>query len=181
MSQDSITIRLVEIGDHSALARYFNDNQRFFQPWQPIRDEHYHTEVAWQRRIVDYTQQHQSGHAAHFVGVENNEVVAHCSLTQIVYGPFCACYMGYGVAEAFEGQGLMTAVCRHSIVYAFEQLQLNRIMANYMPSNVRSGRLLNKLGFVEEGLAKRYLKINGKWEDHVLTALINPNTCSSNE
>jgi ribosomal-protein-alanine N-acetyltransferase len=46
-------------------------------------------------------------------------------------------------------------------------------MANYMPANERSGKLLSRLGFEREGLAKRYLYINGRWEDHVLTALLN--------
>jgi ribosomal-protein-alanine N-acetyltransferase len=45
-------------------------------------------------------------------------------------------------------------------------------MANYMPRNDRSGRLLGRLGFEKEGYAKRYLKIEGLWEDHVLTAKI---------
>jgi ribosomal-protein-alanine N-acetyltransferase len=57
----------------------------------------------------------------------------------------------------------------------FEQQKLHRIMANYMPSNKRSARLLQKLGFVIEGHAKKYLLINGQWEDHVLTSLTNEN------
>ena len=68
----------------------------------------------------------------------------------------------------------MKRLCSHVINYAFNELGLNRIMANYMPSNDRSEALLNSLGFVREGLAERYLKINGVWEDHVLTALIKP-------
>lgn len=68
----------------------------------------------------------------------------------------------------------MSKLCLAAIKYAFHELDLNRIMANYMPSNERSGILLRKLGFSEEGLAKKYLKINGRWEDHVLTSLVNP-------
>jgi ribosomal-protein-alanine N-acetyltransferase len=59
-----------------------------------------------------------------------------------------------------------------AIAFAFEHLKLHRIMANYMPRNERSGTLLRKLGFSPEGYARDYLKIAGKWEDHVLTALI---------
>lgn len=68
----------------------------------------------------------------------------------------------------------MSKVCEAAIEYAFGQLDLNRIMANYMPCNERSGGLLKKLGFSKEGLARKYLKINGRWEDHVLTSLLNP-------
>ena len=68
----------------------------------------------------------------------------------------------------------MSKLCQAALKYAFNELELNRVMANYMPGNERSGNLLKKLGFSEEGLAKKYLKINGRWEDHVLTSLVNP-------
>jgi ribosomal-protein-alanine N-acetyltransferase len=55
----------------------------------------------------------------------------------------------------------------------FDDLGLHRIMAGYLPHNKRSGKLLDRLGFEKEGLARKYLKINGRWEDHLLTSLIN--------
>ena len=58
------------------------------------------------------------------------------------------------------------------VIYAFEELQLHRLMANYQPENVRSGRVLERLGFVREGFAQAYLHIDGTWRDHVLTALV---------
>lgn len=82
--------------------------------------------------------------------------------------------MGYGVSKVYEGTGVMTRVCAAAIDHAFKELGLNRVAANYMPRNQRSENFLGKLGFFEEGLARRYLKINGKWEDHVITSLLNP-------
>jgi len=82
------------------------------------------------------------------------------------------------VDREYGGSGVMMQLVRHVINYAFENLRLNRICANYMPANKRSGRLLEKLGFEKEGYAKRYLCINGQWEDHVLTALLNPDSSS---
>lgn len=58
-------------------------------------------------------------------------------------------------------------------VYVFGELGLHRIQAAYLPHNERSGALLDRLGFEKEGFARRYLKINGVWEDHILTSLIN--------
>lgn len=68
----------------------------------------------------------------------------------------------------------MKSLLNFVINYAFNELGLNRVMANYMPRNTRSERLLSNLGFNREGIAERYLCINGVWEDHVLTALLNP-------
>jgi len=57
------------------------------------------------------------------------------------------------------------------IRYMQRQQKMHRIMANYMPHNQRSGALLQRLGFEREGYAKDYLLIDGKWQDHILTAL----------
>jgi ribosomal-protein-alanine N-acetyltransferase len=60
------------------------------------------------------------------------------------------------------------------IRYMQRQQKIHRIMANYMPHNHRSGNLLESLGFEREGYAKDYLLIDGKWQDHVLMALTDP-------
>jgi ribosomal-protein-alanine N-acetyltransferase len=57
--------------------------------------------------------------------------------------------------------------------FAFGSLELHRVMANHVPGNDRSARLLERLGFEREGYAKAYLHLDGRWQDHVLTALTN--------
>jgi ribosomal-protein-alanine N-acetyltransferase len=61
-----------------------------------------------------------------------------------------------------------------AVGYAFAVLRLHRVMANYMPHNVRSAAVLRRAGFTVEGYARDYLLINGRWEDHVLTGIVNP-------
>ena len=68
----------------------------------------------------------------------------------------------------------MKRIVALAIDYGFNELGLHRIMANHMPDNERSAGLLKSLGFEREGYAREYLYINGRWEDHVLNALINP-------
>ena len=85
-----------------------------------------------------------------------------------------ACYLGYSVDQEWQGQGLMREVVQAGMDYVFGTLGLHRIMANHMPSNVRSERLLRSLGFEREGYARAYLQIAGRWEDMVLNALVNP-------
>lgn len=60
-----------------------------------------------------------------------------------------------------------------AVKYTFEEMNLHRIMANYMPANERSGKLLRQLGFTLEGYARDYLLLEGGWRDHILTSLIN--------
>lgn len=167
-------IRLTKPTDAEKLAVYFAANESHFQPWEPVRELGYYSAETLKARLIEYERQHLAGTAAHFIGIINNQITAHCSLTNIIYGPLRACFMGYCVSQAHEGTGVMSRVCTVAINHAFIELGLNRVMANYMPRNHRSGNLLKKLGFSEEGLARKYLKINGKWEDHVLTSLLNP-------
>ena len=61
-----------------------------------------------------------------------------------------------------------------AINYTFVTLGLHRVVANYIPNNKRSARLLARLGFEIEGRARKLLLINGEWRDHILTAKINP-------
>ena len=69
----------------------------------------------------------------------------------------------------------MSESLRVAIRFMFEELNLHRIEANYIADNKRSGKLLERLGFVKEGIAKKYLLINGTWQDHILTSLTNHN------
>lgn len=168
-------IVLTQVKHAAALSEYYLRNADRFTPWHPqVRDGH-HSIVAWTQRLQDRERDFRQGRAAHFIGVAGEQVIAACSLSNIIHHPACFCYLGYSVDRDFEGTGVMTALVRHVIDFAFNNLCLNRISANYMPANTRSARLLEKLGFEKEGFAKRFLCINGRWEDHVLTSLINPN------
>ena len=102
---------------------------------------------------------------------DDREVIGSINLNAFVRGYFQACYLGYAVAERHQKKGLMSEAAALTLDFAFDELGLHRVMANYTPDNPASGRLLARLGFRIEGYAPRYLKIHGKWRDHVLTAL----------
>lgn len=106
-------------------------------------------------------------------------IVGTCNYSNIVRGPFQACYLGYQIALAQQGQGLMAEALRATNGFMFTDRRLHRIMANYRPENYRSARLLQRLGFRREGIAPDYLFIDGAWRDHVLTALVNPHFVAS--
>jgi [ribosomal protein S5]-alanine N-acetyltransferase len=169
-------MRLVTIDDAAALRHFHLSNSAHLMPWEPLRPPEFHSLQAWSERLLARETEQEAGLAFYFIGLnsDDGQIIACCSLTNIIRGAFQACYMGYCIAESYQGKGLMKILCVHAIEYAFNQLGLNRVMANYMPSNIRSALLLRQLGFNEEGRAVKYLKINGCFEDHILTALINP-------
>lgn len=168
-------IRKITHADAQSLLNFYQTNRSHLAPWEPERDESFYTLHYWQDQIRNRLAEMEADRAVYFLSISPaSEVVAVCNLTNIVRGVFQAAYMGYAVAEKYQGKGLMKALCVHVLDYAFNELKLNRVMSNYLPHNERSGKLLESLGFEREGYAKRYLKINGHWQDHILTSCINP-------
>jgi ribosomal-protein-alanine N-acetyltransferase len=161
------------------LVAYVKENEGHFAPWSPSAPMSYYTESYWRGRLLSARSEFKRGQALRLVFFEREHaegrVIGDCSFTEIIRGPFQACFLGYKLDARAVGQGLMYEALEAAIAYVFDELKLHRIMANYMPTNERSGRLLRRLGFNVEGYARDYLFIAGDWRDHILTALHNPN------
>jgi ribosomal-protein-alanine N-acetyltransferase len=155
---------------------YHLANREHLAPWEPERDDDFFSAESFRKIGEASCGALLDGSAVRFIAVhrESEKMVASCSFTNIVKGPLLACNMGYSVAKEFEGQGLMQEIAAAAIHHLFDGVGLHRIMASHMPSNVRSERLLGRLGFEREGYARSYLKIAGQWQDMVLNSLINP-------
>ncbi|EAQ64098.1 GCN5-related N-acetyltransferase [Marinomonas sp. MED121] len=155
--------------------KYYEDNKVHLAPWEPIRDSGYQTlnnfKVMGEQSEKDFEADKEVRLVA--FNKDQTQVLGVCNFTGIVKGPLQACFLGYSIDKRFEGQGLMTEILDAGIAYIFANLKLNRIMANYIPANEGSGAVLNKLGFEREGYARKYLKIAGKWQDHVLMSKLN--------
>jgi ribosomal-protein-alanine N-acetyltransferase len=103
--------------------------------------------------------------------VEDAALVGYFGLGEIARGHFQNAYLGYYAFEPFSGQGLMREGLVLVVRYAFEELRLHRLQAAIQPENERSIGLVRAAGFRREGLARRYLKIGGRWRDHELWAI----------
>ncbi|MBS0616517.1 MAG: GNAT family N-acetyltransferase [Verrucomicrobia bacterium] len=167
MKTDRLALRTAHKDDASQLEQFYLENRDHFMRFESLP----RNAVA---QLHQWYFEECEGTARRFLIVNPEDVImGMCHFTQIFRGPFQACYLGYKLAEKFQGQGIMFEALSLAIPFMFEKENLHRIMANYMPSNERSARLLQKLGFIIEGQAKSYLFINGKWEDHVLSSLTN--------
>lgn len=170
-----LRIDTVRAKDAEDLHRYFRRNVQHLAPWEPERPPGHHDLDAWKARAREQEQNAKRDVSYHFTlrFPERDDIIGLNSFTQVSRGAFLACYLGYSIDSGCEGQGLMFEALSATIPFVFDTYELHRIMANYMPSNDRSGKLLERLGFEKEGFAKSYLKIAGRWEDHILTARIN--------
>ena len=93
------------------------------------------------------------------------------NLSSIQRGPFQSAYVGYWIDEAVAGQGYTPEALVVLARFVFEDLRLHRIQVAIIPRNRASRRVVEKLRLREEGVAQRYLEINGVWEDHVRYAI----------
>jgi ribosomal-protein-alanine N-acetyltransferase len=106
------------------------------------------------------------------VDAGDDRIVGIANLSQIVLAHFRSAYLGYAAFVPFEGRGCMTEGLRLVLREAFGPIGLHRVEANVQPDNVRSIALVERLGFVREGYSRRYLKIGGRWRDHVRYAIL---------
>lgn len=158
---------------------FFEENREHLARWSPPVPAGYYTKSYWRDRLSQGRAQYMRDEALRLVlferDAEDGPVIGVCNFTNFMRGPFQACYLGYSLDYRFEGRGLMYEALRAANAYVFDQLRLHRIMANYLPVNERSGKLLRRLGFFVEGYARDYLLIEDRWQDHILTSLTNTN------
>jgi ribosomal-protein-alanine N-acetyltransferase len=147
------------------MAAYLVGNREHLAATAPPRPSSFYEESFWVQRFRTGLEDFRAGRALPLLvfrrGGEDGPVLGDITFSNIVRGPFLACYLGYNLDRAHVGQGLMYEALGAAIRHVFEDLQLHRIMANYMPINQRSGRLLRRLGFAVEGYARDYLFVAG--------------------
>ncbi len=169
-----VYLRYPRMSDYLGWSRLRHESRNFLTPWEPSWASDELTKGAFRRRIKRYQKEHRQDTAyAFFVfRSEDNSLLGGCTLSNVRRGVTQCCALGYWIGERFARQGYMYAAVRALIPFIFSTLGLHRIEAACLPTNEASQNLLVKAGFRQEGLARRYLQINGEWSDHVLFALL---------
>lgn len=173
---ERLLLKLLEPRRSELMIDFRVANKDHLKTWEPRRPAEFFTPGFWDRQLGHVLQDYRDGTSLCLVILDkaDAEVMGVCNFTNIVRGTFLACQLGYALAEKHQGKGVMFEALTQAIEFVFTQMGLHRIMAAYIPRNARSGRLLQRLKFVREGRAIKYLNINGCWEDHILTSLVNP-------
>lgn len=174
---ERLIVRLAEIDDVPAIVQFFTENRAHLAPSRPTMDPPFFTEGFWRAQVFAARAEFDADRSVRlflFDAAEPGVVAGSVNFTNMVRGGAQLCALGYGLARTYEGKGLMTEALRTAIRYVFDDLNFHRIQANYVPRNERSGRLLRRLGFMVEGYARDFIMLNGVWEDHILTSLVNP-------
>jgi ribosomal-protein-alanine N-acetyltransferase len=156
---------------------FFERNRSHFAPWDPPTPEGFFSLRSQTERLAKGQQQFAVGEAFRYwmrLRDDPSQIVGQIHFSSVVRGAFHSTLLGYGIDHGVEGRGLMREAVQAGIAEMFSpRVQLHRIQAAHLPENLRSAAVLARLGFEREGLARKYLYINGAWRDHVINALLN--------
>ncbi len=159
-----------------AVTDYYRRNREFLRPFDPVREDAFFT-LERQREILraeEAARASRTGFRFYIAPADSPEtVIGSIGLNNIVWGAFRSAFLGYKLDAAYLNRGYMTAAVGMVVRYAFAEAGLHRVEANVMPRNRPSLRVLEKNGFINEGLSRCYLNINGVWEDHIHMVRIN--------
>jgi ribosomal-protein-alanine N-acetyltransferase len=164
----AVTLRPLQPQDAAALADLYIENRHFLAPFEPIRDEDFYSGAGQRTRLEQVAVDRSSGSGDSWAIHEDGTFVGRISLSNIARGPFQSANVGYWVAQAANGRGIASAALRLVLEQAFGPLGLHRVEAGTLTPNVASQRVLERNGFTVIGTAPRYLRIAGRWQDHVL-------------
>lgn len=155
---------------------YYLKNKPFLEEWEPLRGEEFYTKSYQEEQLdkaVTDIENNNSLILWIFKKEDDHRILGSIAFTNIVKGVFLSSYLGYKLDKDGINKGYITEALQKGIEIIFNEYGLHRIEANIMPQNKRSLRVVEKLGFYNEGIAYKYLKINEKWEDHIHMVLLN--------
>jgi ribosomal-protein-alanine N-acetyltransferase len=179
---EGVTLRVPVVADYAEWARLRELSREFLTPWEPVWPVDDLTRGAFRRRIQRYVEDQNNDLSYSFFVFrkEDDVMVGGLTIANIRRGVAQAGSLGYWMGEPFVRRGHMTDAVRAVAPFAFGALALHRLEAACIPTNIASSRLLAKCGFGREGLAREYLCINGKWQDHLLFARLRDDPARSN-
>lgn len=171
-----LKLKVLDANFSNIVLDYYVRNKDFFKPWVPEYEEEFYSEEYQRKNLdLDYKFVDLGLSIRYWILKKDDDkrIIGDFAYSHIIRGVFHSCYLGYKIDKDENGKGFATEAIRKGNEMMFEHFRMHRIEANIIPRNTASIKVVKKLGFVEEGLSKKYLKINGKWEDHIHFVLLN--------
>ncbi len=172
---NSVDIRPLSLNDAEQELVLQTENRMFFERFAMTRQEDFYTLEGLKKRIEQSLKNAENDTEYSFgIFLQDQALIGTISLFQVVRGSLQSAFIGYFLDGKYNGKGYATKAVKLAVDYAFNELELHRIEAGVMPNNKASIRVLEKAVFHKEGIARKKVKINGKWEDHQVLAIIHP-------
>lgn len=168
-----VRLRYPAGADFDAWADLRARSRSFLTPWEPTWPFDDLTRAAFRRRLRRYTRDIRDDRAyPFFIFAHSGDLVGGLTVSNVRRGVAQACSVGYWAGESYAGRGLISDAVRTVLPFCFNALGLHRAEAACLESNMPSRRVLTACGFRHEGAARKYLRIDGQWRDHMLFAVL---------
>lgn len=167
-------LRAPKSSDWAAWVEIRASSRQFLTPWEPLWGPDALSRRAFKYRVKRYAEdaRDEIGFSYFVFHRQSGQLIGGITVSNIRRGVAQMATLGYWIAENYSRKGHMTEAVGALLPWLFNEQGLHRIEAACLPSNVASYKLLEKLGFQREGMARRYLRINGTWHDHLLYGLL---------
>jgi [ribosomal protein S5]-alanine N-acetyltransferase len=174
LAGERVFLRPPDRGDWQEWARLRAESRGFLKAWEPSWPADALSRAAFRRRVARYAADWRTdlGYSFFVFRQEDGRLVGGIGLTNMRRGVAETASLGYWVGERHARRGYTAGALALTLDFAFDRLRLHRIEAACLPHNAASRSLLLKTGFREEGYARKYLCIDGEWQDHVLFAIL---------
>lgn len=173
-TSDPVGIRPLRRSDSQAWREVRLDNEAWLLRWEPTSPlswQERHSRPAFRSIQRALAKQAREGQSLPFAITYQGRLAGQLTIGNIVRGSFQSGYAGYWVDGRLAGRGIMPTALALAVDHAFGPAKLHRIEVNIRPENAASRRVVEKLGFREEGFHQRFLYIDGSWCDHIGYAL----------
>lgn len=170
----NLSLRAPVATDYAAWAVLRMESREFLTPWEPVWNEDDLTRTSFRLRVKRAAREIATDEAySLFIFEQRSDMlIGGLTLGLVRRGVAQACTLGYWMGQRHAGKGHMSEAVRGALRFAFGELALHRVEAACLANNEPSRRLLERIGFQHEGLARAYLRINGTWTDHLLYAAL---------
>lgn len=171
---EGIRLRHPAADDYDSWAKLRFASRRHTEQWEPSWAEDELTRSAYKRRLRRYQMDVETGQGYPFFifRAQDDVLLGACNLNNVRRGVLQSADLGYWIGQPYIRRGHTRAAVKRVLAHAFGPLGLNRVEAATRTENEPSRALLLSIGFTPEGFARKYLKINGQWQDHLKFAIL---------
>jgi [ribosomal protein S5]-alanine N-acetyltransferase len=173
--EGDVALRPIKVRDHRAWREINLRNREWLRPWEatvpPTAAYRLTRRPSYRQMIRHLRSEASAGRMMPFVVMYRGRMAGQLTVAGITWGSMCSAHIGYWVDQEVAGRGVMPTAVALAVDHCFRTVGLHRIEVCIRPENGPSRRVVEKLGFREEGLRPRYLHIDGNWRDHLVFAL----------
>ncbi|WOD65490.1 GNAT family N-acetyltransferase (plasmid) [Niallia taxi] len=168
-----VNIRFYEISDAHMKLQLELNNKEHFERWSPIKPSETFYTLEGQTDWIEKSREKAKNDERYDFGIFlEAELIGAINFFFVERGPKQTCMVGYQLDSKHNGKGYMQQALTEGLKIIFTELNFHRVIAGVSPQNPGSIRVLEKAGFVQEGLERKSLLIDGEWRDHILMAIL---------